>query len=290
MSGSFLSRGIVLVLAALLAVASSAIADEARPSPRLIQQTPACSDFDFVPAGWTKPAFRVLLPEHITADGQKPLQFVHTKRGQWRTSANELLGAFDVGKSYELIVRAKVHDNDVQIELTFRNLTQETLRNVRMLVCSATNHQPGTPAWSNPMFIPAEMKDDRDLQGRHWYRHVAPGRLFALRPQGWVATHPSPADPDPDKVPKYSFTPSPTADAIACAVESADGRWQFYQAWDKPSRYETPCPGNACMHLQPLVAEQLAPGSSVTLRGEVGLFAGNREELRKMLQSKGFER
>ena len=38
---------------------------------RLVQPCLNCSDFDVVPAGWEKPAFRLLLPEQITAEGKK---------------------------------------------------------------------------------------------------------------------------------------------------------------------------------------------------------------------------
>jgi hypothetical protein len=263
-----------------------AISEERDSKPRLVQPTPDCSDFDVIPVGWEHPAFRLLLPEHISAEGPKKIGFAgtHTISGRWGPRRAGLRGSFRTGEVFEITVDLMEDGNSVNIEIATRNLTAETLRQVRMIVCSSVNHLPGNPNWSNRLFIPPEIPEDRHLQGLSWYEHVTPQRLRALRPSGWITTHPSPHDPDPGRVPRYNFVPSATADTKAYAVQSVDGEWLFYQTWDRPSRHASPCHGNACMHLHPLVAEHLEPGATAVIRGRAGLFRDDWEALRTMIE------
>jgi len=99
--------------------------------------------------------------------------------------------------------------------------------------------------------------------------------------------HPTPDAPDSTKVPLYSFTPSPEVDARACAAESADGGFWFFQWWDTPCRWCAPFPGNACMHLEPFVAERLPMGESAGIRGRIGMHEGDRASLEEMLRGLG---
>jgi len=267
---------------------ATTISAEPTSKLRLVQPYPNCSDFDVVPVGWNKPAFRLLLPEQVSAEGPKKIEHggTHGTVGKWQTTNEGLHGVFRIGEAFEITVDLAGRDKTVDIQMAVRNLTPETLGQVRVLICSPVNHLPGKPDWSNRLFIPQDIPEDRDAQGRYWYQHVAPQRLRALRPQGWIVTHPSPDNPDPDGVPKYNFLVSTTSDTAAYAVQSLDGKWLFYQTWDKPSRYATPCPGNACMHLHPLVAERLEPGATATIRGKAGLFQGDWEGLRKLVKAK----
>ena len=253
----------------------------------LRQPSPGCSDFDVVLAGQDRPAFRLLLPEHITAMGSKKIEecLIHTVVGRWQPAEGGLHGVFRAGKSFEIAVDLRPRETAVDIELAVRNLTGESLRQVRMNVCASVNHLPGSPDWSNRRFIAAEVPEDRAAQGRWWYQQGTPSRLRALRPGGWVVMHPSPDRPDADRVPLYSFVPSATADTIACAVQSLDGKWLFYQAWDHPSQHATPCPGNACMHLLPLLAERLEAGATARIRGRVGMFSGEWDALRRAIET-----
>ncbi len=253
----------------------------------LRQASPACSDFDVALAGQDRPAFRLLLPEHITVRGSKEieLRLLHTVAGRWQPAAGGLHGVFRAGETLEITVDLAPRGTAVDIDLAVRNLTAERMRQVRMNVCAAVNHLPGSPSWSNRQFIAAELPDDRAAQGRWWYQQYTPTRLRALRPGGWVAMHPSPDRPDPDRVPLYSFVPSATADTRACAVQALDGKWLFYQAWDHPCQHATPCPGNACMHLLPLLAEQLDAGATARIRGCAGLFPGDWEALRRAMET-----
>ena len=246
---------------------------------RLRQSSPGCSDISVIPAGWENPAYRLLLPEHIFSETGISFGGVHTILGRWNKVPGGILGKYSVGETFEISVDIKGLDTYVDIEVSIENLAPEDLTDVRMVICSSVNHLPGNPDWSNRLFIPDEVSEDRDAQGRYWYQHLTPDRLMALDPSGWFGTHPYPENPDPDLVPRYSFVESTTDDTLAYAVQSLDGKWIFYQAWDRPSRHATPCPGNACMHLHPLVSSRMGPGENGVVRGRCGMFQGDWEEL-----------
>ena len=84
--------------------------------------------------------------------------------------------------------------------------------------------------------------------------------------------------PDASRVSLYSFRPSSEDNATACAAQSEDGRFLFFQAWNTKCNYCTPCPGNACMHLHALIAERIEPGASASIKGRIGIFRGTRDE------------
>jgi len=253
-----------------------------RPGLRLVQQSPNCADFDVIPAGWQQPAFRLLLPEQISAEGSQPLNVggTHCIAGEWHATPAGIAGVYRVGEALEVSVELEGRESVVDIRMTIRNLTDDVLRNVRVFFCSGVDHLPGTPGWSNRMFIPPDVPLDRSAQGRYWFEQLTPRRLRALRPQGWTTMHPSPEAPSRDPGPVYNFAPSVTDDTVACAVQSLDGAWLLYQAWDRPGQHATPCRGNACMHLHPLAAESIEPGATAVLRGRSGLFQGDWDSLR----------
>jgi len=243
----------------------------------LSQQVENCSDFDVVLDGETSPAFRVLLPERIDTATQSH-SGTHTIPGVWQERANGTDGHFSIEDAWDVGVSVDTCGSEVRVDITIRNTGREEARDVWLDICTSLNRLPGEPNWCNERFLP-RLPLDRSVQGRYWFEQASPGRLHALTPRGWVEMHPCPDQPDADRVPVYSFVPSETADAWASAVESADGKAHFYQTWSAACRYCTPCPGNACMHLEPFVAEALRPSESASLRGLVGMHQGCRDSL-----------
>jgi len=247
---------------------------------KLRQQTADCADFDILLPGDETPAFRVLLPELITADGLdgKDSPLFHTIPGTWSLRDDRMSGTFTTPHPLTVFVSMHLRESDIAVALAVRNDTQNTLTNVEANVCLSPNHLPGHPGWYNPRFIP-EMEPDRDAQGRCWYAELTPRRLQVLTSAGWGEMHAHPRHPDPDAVPPYDFTPSRQADAVACAIPSLDMTSYLFQAWSSPCRYIAPFPGNACMHLLPQMAETLAPGAAAVVYGLIGILPGNREAL-----------
>ena len=244
---------------------------------KLIQQTENCADFDVVLDGETSPAFRILLPEQIDTATQSH-GGTHTVPGVWQERPDGSDGRFSIQDAWEVGLSLDTGGSEVRVDLTITNTGREEAKDVRLAMCASLNHLPGEPDWCNERFLPG-LPLDRAVQGRYWFEHASPGRLHALTQHGWVEMHPCPNRPDADRVPVYSFVPSETADAWACAVEAMDGGIHFYQAWSTPCRYCTPCPGNACMHLDPFVADALRPSEPASLRGLVGMHEGGRESL-----------
>ncbi len=251
------------------------------------QQTANCADFDVTTDGDLTPSFRMLLPEHVRADGFEPAGALHVIPGTWQTRADAVTGEFRVGEELMVSVRLEPLGCFVRVDLSFRNVGHRALCNLTANICTAVNHLPGVPGWCNRSFMPTKVPLDREVQGRYWYERTTPGRLVALTESGWVGMHPDPGDPDADKVPLYGFTPSPRADATACALGSIDGKTTFYQSWKAQCYYCTPCPGNACMHLEPLVTGTLAQGGQSTISGEIGMHEGGIESLAARLRRPG---
>ena len=245
---------------------------------KLLQQAPDCSDFDVTLAQDNSPAFRVLLPEWIRGNGIQHSKVFHVIPGKWKSTGSVVAGQFAVDEQLAISVVIEGRSCAIDVRLAVVNTSDRQMTDLWADICTSVNHLPGNPGWCNRQFLPA-LELDRNVQGRYWYEKVTPTRLFALTGPGWVRMHPQPDAPDASSVPLYSFDPSPAADAHACAVESVNGRLFFFQVWQSPCRWCTPCPGNACMHLQPFLTDSLAPGTSVVIRGRIGIHAGDRKSL-----------
>ncbi|NQT20285.1 MAG: hypothetical protein HQ592_11315 [Planctomycetes bacterium] len=245
---------------------------------RLHQQTANCSDVDVLIGQQDSPSFRVLLPEWIRGKGVKHTGLLHVIPGTWRKDAQGLSGHFTVADQLEIAVVVETEQTAVSVTLAVKNVEQSTISNVWANVCTGVNHLPGNPGWSNERFMPSAPLD-RAVQGRYWFEVATPRRLFAFVGGKWIPMHPCPDLPDPAAVPLYSFTPSADAEACACAVENVEGGLWFYQYWNTPCRWCTPCPGNACMHMVPFLTERLSPGATVGIRGRVGMHEGTRSSL-----------
>lgn len=246
---------------------------------KIYQQTKDCSDFDIVIDKEEKPSFRVLLPEWIKADGIKFEGLCHTIPGEWQHQENLVKGNYNVTDQLRVDVDIKLRHTDILVDLSLTNTGNHNVDNIWLDVCTSVNHLPGEPLWGNEVFM-GNMPLDRTIQGRFWYEQLAPHHLFAITPESWVNMHPNPDNPDADLVPLYNFAPSEKAEAIGCAVESLNGDTFCFQAWSNLSRYCTPSPGNACMHLRPFMVKLLNPDKTARIRGLIGIHFGNRLDLK----------
>lgn len=250
---------------------------------RLHQQTADCADFDVLPGRRDRPSFRVLLPEWIRGEGVKHTGFFHVIPGTWIQQERGVSGHYTVADQLSVGVRIEPEETSINVSLTVKNVGESEIAAVWTNVCASVNHLPGTPGWSDERFIPG-VSLDRAAQGRYWFEVLTPRRLFAFTGSGWIPMHPCPDRPDAASVPLYSFAPSPAADARACAVESPDGGLWFFQQWNTPCRWCAPCPGNACMHLEPFLAERLPAGATASVCGRIGIHEGDRTLLENLLR------
>ncbi len=253
-----------------------------------LQQSAHCADFDVVVDGESVPSFRLLLPEHLACE-ESGHGGVHTVPGRWEIEEGAAEGSFEVGGEFRVAVAIEAFPCgdraacELKAVLQVTNLTERAVHNLTSEICASVNHLPGEPGWSNRTFLPESVPLDRDAQGEYWYEKVTPGGLLMLTADGWLPMHPSPEQPDASLVPRYSFSRSDAAEAWGCAVASPDGRELFYLAPDAQSFWHTPCPGNACMHLSPVVAKSLAPGATATVSLLAGLYSETRDLLGKKI-------
>lgn len=250
---------------------------------RLHQQTPDCADFDIILTGESSPAFRVLLPEWIRGQGVNYQGLCHVIPGVWHEVKHGIAGHYFVGAQLEISMEIETRETEILVDFRLKNNSLSDIQDIWANVCTAVNHLPGNPGWSNDTFLPS-VPLDRAVQGRYWFETVTPKRLFAFTARGWLPMHPCPDRPDASSVPLYSFVPSSIADTKGCAIESPSGGIWCFQAWNTMLRYCTPCPGNACMHLEPFLAKVLAPCQTVDIRGLVGIHRGERNSLMEKIE------
>ena len=280
-----------LVLAGMMLLqneplSNAAQAEASRSSITFAQPAGPTCDVDVLFGG--KPAFRLLVPEHLaaqSADGPLNVpRFIHLLKGRWTTRDGELEGRAKLNDQLACSVRLQPAGGEVLIALSVTNLSEKPLRNLRANICAGVNRLPDRAAWSNRRFIPDTVPLDRDRQGQYWYEQATPKNLQAWMPQqGWKAMHEHPANPDAKKIDRYHAVLHDADDVRACAVESLDGQL-FFQAWNAPCHYIAPFPGNACMHLLPLLADRLDARQSITIHGLAGIHPGSRAELTKKLE------
>ena len=55
--------------------------------------------------------------------------------------------------------------------------------------------------------------------------------------------------------------------------------------WNTDCYYFNTIPGNACMHLVPVVTKKLAPGAEAEIKGAIGFFEGSREKLAERMKT-----
>jgi len=250
---------------------------------RLILNNGNRYDLEVILPGKSVPACRLLLPEHIYAEGLEELSIVHTLAAEWEESGDELQGSLVLDQGVECGLWLKPTSEGVSMKISIKNRSQNTYRNVRVNICAGLSHLPNAINidWANRDFLPDSVPLDRDLQGKYWYSMVTPKRLKAWTPnKDWIVMHLKPENPEPDSENLYWHALSQTDNSMGCAVISSDGEKLFYQVWKtEHSRHQSPFAGNACMHLIPQVAEELPPGKTATIEGKAGIFEGSWEEL-----------
>ena len=254
---------------------------------RLIQQSPDCADFDVIVDEAHGPAFRVLLPEMISADGREDLLdhgFLHTLPGRWTRSKRSCSGEIEVPGKLQLRIQIDLNETDIRQQIGVRNITSQNLKNVVANFCTGVTHLPGAPPWSNRDFIPESVPLDRDLHGQYWYQHVAPRGVRFLTADGWKIIHPQPNDPDPAKRGKYDAREIEELIGMGCAASAVGGAFVF-QCWNSPCHTLTPFSGNACMHLFAKVAKLLRPGEEAIVAGGTGVFHGDWQRLAEHMRS-----
>ncbi|MCE5278229.1 MAG: hypothetical protein ABFD92_12730 [Planctomycetaceae bacterium] len=245
---------------------------------RCLQQTLCRSDFDISFSPDLRPACRVLLPEHVSAQGlENAPAVVHAVGGAWRVAGDVIEGSFRPTDEIEIGVTLGDGGDAALVTIAFRNLGKNTWRDLQSNVCVAMNHLPGSGGhhWANGDFIPESLPLDRSEHGRYWYSRLAPQNYKGLSAGGWVTLHPDADDPRCDKVQPYPHLIGEARDVIACAVKAPGQDLFLFQTWDAPCRRHSPFWGNACTHLQQCVAPMVAPGETAVLAGRIGLFRGD---------------
>ena len=257
---------------------------------RFAQEVEGSVDFDFLLDGKSTPACRILAPEQLAVEGRdlgKEVgeRVLHTtpgkltRRGDTVTVERSYPGAF----SYRLELRPRA----TYFDLTFlvRNLGNREWRDLKADFCLGLSRLPSrSRPWSNEVFF-RSVPPDRTEQGALWYSHITPKRLMYYWRGQWHGLHPNPLDPDPKKVPLYNAAFSNPKPARIVALQPEAGQQVFFLMFDTESSAREPFPGNACMHLDPLMANRVKPGESAVIKGKAGFGGTSLEDAIGLLRN-----
>lgn len=278
MSRSNVFRVFALCLAVMLWAVCALAAD---PGIRFKQEVPGSLDFDFVLPGGSSPACRLLAPETIAIASEEPGGFRAIPRGTMHTIPGRLARVGEtvaVEHTFAKIMSTRTvlrpRGTYVEVELTVRNLSESTWRNLQAEFCLGLNRLPAKEPWANQTFFPG-VALDRNVQGALWFSRITLHRLKFYQGGRWLLLHPSPADPDPARRPAYNQPFRDLHPASIVALEPEPSQPQLFLLFDAPSAAREPFKGNACLHLIPMLAKTLEPGKSATVRGKAG-FHGRR--------------
>jgi hypothetical protein len=233
------------------------------------------------PGSGAGPLFSLLLPEFIRNDGvniipvdKRPVRsYMHMQpskwedlgRGRWRMTQTH-----PGYLTYEVSLTPK--QDALYLGWRLRNDTQGPWRRVTGNFCSATGWLPFIPpgGWRNADFQPGPPPAPATSPGRaqqtkgmvkRWLNDLLRKNVWVHTPTGWR--------PYPDG--------KKDMDVALIACRSLDGKKLFAQAWDQPAQ---PSHGpHLCIHLVPMVAEELRPGQWACARGAIYLIEGTLDQL-----------
>ena len=255
---------------------------------RFRQEAPGSLDFDFVLPGESSPACRLLAPETIAVASEEPGGFraiprgtMHTIQGRLARAGHAVVVQHTFAKTMSTRTVLRPRGTYVEVELTVRNLSQSTWRNLQAEFCLGINRLPAREPWANQAFFPG-VALDRNVQGALWFSRITPRRLKLYQGGRWLPLHPSPDDPDPARFPTYNQPFRDLRAASIVALASEPSQPQLFLLFDAPSAAREPFKGNACLHLIPMLAKMLDPGKSATVRGKAGFHGRRLDDLARL--------
>lgn len=252
----------------------------------ILQNGDGSLDIDFVLPGETIPSFRLLCPEHIgTIDrnlGEEVgAKYFHMAKGKSHSQDGVLVIEHSFPKVFDFQIKIIPQTSYVDLEVTVKNTGEKSWKDLTANFCAGLTRLPGNPPWANRKFFP-EMELDRYLHGKYWYSKITPQRLKCYSGNGWELLHPHSDNPDPSLVPQYPVSLANAKSTGIVALEPDGNQPQFFILWDKEGQACDPFPGNACMHLSPLIAHSVNPGESGTINGKIGFWGKSLNDLVKL--------
>ena len=241
---------------------------------------PDCADLTITLAGGRTPAFRMLLPEFVTAanmteavdaEDLKPFRkaFLHTVAGHWHVEEDGAwVGVQTHPGIVEITTRVVPHSTDVELTVTLRSLAEKPLNDLRGDYCLGINGGGGN--WANHGFLP-ESKLDRTEDGTYWHRNVAQKGAFVHTGGKWIRLFNRQGEPGP-------------AEAGIIAMNNEAGTAAAFMMWKAPVPTPWINDASACMHLRPQFSPSLRPGESATLRGRMGVTGGGLDDVWRLYQ------
>ena len=239
-----------------------------------------CADLIVKLSGCETPAFRMLLPELITADNLKAAvgteelkrfhkTFLHTVAGEWRVDDDGTwVGVQTHPGVLEITTRVVPHSYYVGLTVTLRNLTGEPLNNLRANYCLGVN--AGGGGWANYEFLPKSTLE-RVEDGQYWYQNVAQKGAYIHAGGKWVRLFNSKGNPD-------------LTDAGIIAINNEAGTATVFMTWKAPVLTPWINNASACMHLRPQVSPLLMPDESATIHGHMGQTSGGLDDVWRLYQ------
>lgn len=273
----------LLILALFVRGIAGKIFDSNANRITILQNGDGSLDIDFALAGETTPSFRLLCPEHIgTIDrnlGEEVgAKYFHIAKGKshWQKGVLVIEHIFPKAFDFQITIHPQI--SYIDLEVTVKNTGEKEWKDLTANFCAGLTRLPGKPPWANRKFFP-EMELGRYLHGKYWYSKITPQRLKCYTGKEWELLHPHPDNPDPSLVPQYPASLANAKSATIVALEPVGNQPQFFMMWERDGQACDPFPGNACMHLSPLIAHSVNPGETITIKGKVGFRGKDLNEL-----------
>jgi hypothetical protein len=235
------------------------------------------------PGADARPLFEMLLPEVIESDGvdvmpveKRPVKsYYHMQPTTWRDQGG---GRWRMSQShpgyltYEIALTPAA--DALYLKWRVRNDTDEPWRDLTGLFCTGSGWGffTGPHGWYNPDFQPAPpppVSDDPGEAEREFRKSmIDQWKGERVKENVWVHT--------PDGWRRYPDA-APDMDVPLIACQSLDGRKLLALGWEKPARASHG--GHLCIHLHPMIAEELPPGEWASSRGVTYVLEGSLDDL-----------
>lgn len=245
--------------------------------------------FNCILPGERIPSFRILAPEHITTNDrdlgeEAGFKWFHIMQAKSYQRDGTLVIEHLFENLFEFRLTVTPREMYVDIELSIKNIDNKPWNGLQANFCSGLTKPSDVKSndmWINRIFFPDTVMYRKEI-GEYWFSKIVPKRFKYYDGKEWKLAHPNPENPNSSEFPEWlSEEAKNKTDKIGriIALEAHDNQPQLFQMWNVEGVVWDPFPGNACMHIIPIVAERLNPKEVASIKGRIGFWGKSLDDL-----------